>query len=41
MDVTRYCCRYTGRICEFATEFGYCKVTACARRLRVIKGVIL
>ncbi len=41
MDVIRYCCRYTGRICEFATEFGYCKITGCVRRLRVMKGVIL
>ena len=30
MDVKRYC-RYTGRICEFATEFGYCKITVCVK----------
>ena len=33
MDVKRYC-RYTGKICEFATEFGYCKITVCVKGLR-------
>lgn len=28
MDVKRYC-RYTGKMCEFATEFGYCKIAVC------------
>ena len=30
MGVKRYC-RYTGKMCEFATEFGYCKITACVK----------
>ena len=31
----RYC-RYKGILCEFATEYGYCQVTACVKRLRKI-----
>ena len=27
----RYC-RYKGIMCEFATEFGYCQITACVKR---------
>ena len=27
----RYC-RYTGIMCEVATDFGYCKLTACVKR---------
>lgn len=29
--MTRYC-RYTGIACEFATEYGYCKLTGCVKR---------
>lgn len=29
--MTRYC-RYKGIACEFATEYGYCKVTGCVKR---------
>lgn len=25
-------CKSTGEACELATEFGYCKVTACTRK---------
>ena len=28
--VKRYC-RYTGKMCELAGDFGYCKVTACIK----------
>lgn len=28
----KYCCNSTGKVCELATEFGYCKVTACTKR---------
>lgn len=31
----RYC-RHKGILCEFATEYGYCQVTACVKRLRMI-----
>lgn len=24
-------CRYTGKMCELATDFGYCQVTACVK----------
>lgn len=27
----RYC-RYKGILCEFATEYGHCKVTACVKK---------
>ena len=27
----RYC-RYHGIMCEFATEYGYCQITACAKK---------
>ncbi len=25
-------CKSTGKVCELATEFGYCKVTVCTKR---------
>lgn len=25
-------CRSTGKICQFATDSGYCKLSACIRR---------
>lgn len=28
----KHCCKSTGKVCELATEFGYCKVTACTKR---------
>jgi hypothetical protein len=28
----KYWCRYKGIMCSLATEFGYCKVTACINR---------
>lgn len=28
--VRRYCMS-TGRMCEYATEFGYCQLTACVK----------
>ena len=31
----RYC-RYNDILCEFATEYGYCQVTACVKHLRMI-----
>ncbi len=27
----KYWCKSTGKVCEFATSFGYCKVTACTK----------
>lgn len=34
-------CRYTGVACEFATEFGYCKITGCVKRngVRVVNDL--
>ena len=29
---TKRMCRQTGQICEFAGDYGYCKITACVRR---------
>ena len=29
--IKRYC-RYTGQMCELATDFGYCKLTACIKK---------
>ena len=29
--VKRYC-RYTGNLCEVATDFGYCRLTDCANK---------
>lgn len=31
-EPVKHCCNSTGKICELATEFGYCKVTACTKR---------
>lgn len=28
----KHCCKSTGKVCELATEFGYCKVTVCTKR---------
>ena len=27
-----YCCKLTGKACELATEFGYCKTTVCTKK---------
>lgn len=27
----RHFCRYKNRFCEFATDLGYCKITACGK----------
>ena len=29
---TSYYCKIKGRICEYATEFGWCRYTACMKR---------
>ena len=36
--MTQWYCRYTGRPCEYATEWGYCKVTACVKQDKGDKG---
>lgn len=28
----KHWCKSTGKACELATEFGYCKVTVCTKR---------
>lgn len=28
----KYRCMSTGKVCELATEFGYCKLAACTKR---------
>lgn len=30
-------CRFTGLMCEFATDFGYCQVTACVKLSRIMR----
>lgn len=29
-------CRAYGEVCEYATEYGYCRLTACAKRSQTI-----
>ena len=39
--MTGYYCRYKGIACEFATDFGFCKVTGCVKRngVRVVNDL--
>ena len=30
---TKLFCRKSGYLCEFATEYGYCQITACVKEL--------
>lgn len=31
VQIKRYC-KQTGRMCELATDFGYCQLTACSKQ---------
>lgn len=33
VQIKRYC-KQTGQMCEFATDFGYCQLTACSKQNR-------
>lgn len=37
VQIKRYC-KQTGQMCELATDFGYCQLTACSKQGADMRG---